>query len=185
MGLWIISFIPCSLLSFQSLEKVTWRFLTKKTNMSTWKKWSCFSRLQKNGCFSTCFAEGRFWGSIAIICSINSLAMTSSTEEEKKHVTRYHQPNATMKYPKLNRLHALRLKIPLTGDHSSNTITSLHQTSANKESPHHRVCKKEWLEYPVPEAWVTLPRLRILDCGALRWRPDCMWIDMERYLRRT
>lgn len=54
----------------------------KKTNISTWKNWSCFSRLQKKGCFSTCFADGRFWGSMAIIFSINSRAMTSSAKEE-------------------------------------------------------------------------------------------------------
>ena len=79
------------------MGKVKGISLMKKTNISTWKNWSCFSRLQKKGCFSTCFADGRFWGSMAIIFSINSRAMTSSAEEENRHTARYDQPQAASK----------------------------------------------------------------------------------------
>lgn len=53
-------FYSSSWLPFQNLENAKWRVRTEKTSISTWKNWSCFSRLQKNGCFSTCLADGRF-----------------------------------------------------------------------------------------------------------------------------
>ena len=48
----------------------------------TWKNSSCFSGLQKNGCLSTQAVEGRDSGSVLIICSIRSCAMTSSDLRE-------------------------------------------------------------------------------------------------------
>lgn len=47
----------------------------------TWKNCSCFSRLQKKGCLSTQLADGRFWGSMFIICSIKSWATMSSARK--------------------------------------------------------------------------------------------------------
>lgn len=44
----------------------------------TWKKSSCLSGLQKNGCFSTQEQEGRLSASVLIICSIKFCAMMSS-----------------------------------------------------------------------------------------------------------
>lgn len=53
----------------------------EEMSSQTWKNWSCFSRLQKKGCLSTQLADGRFWGSMFIICSIKSRATMSSARK--------------------------------------------------------------------------------------------------------
>lgn len=57
--------------------------VTKWLIQHTWKKSSCFSGLQKNGCLSTQAVEGLDSASAPIICSIRSWAMTSSDLREK------------------------------------------------------------------------------------------------------
>lgn len=52
----------------------------------TWKKSSCFSGLQKNGCLSTQAVEGRSSALALIICSIRSCAMMSADLEEGEFV---------------------------------------------------------------------------------------------------
>lgn len=59
----------------ENKELKNWR------SRQTWKNWSCFSKLQKKGCFSTQLADGRFWGSMFIICSIKSRATMSSARK--------------------------------------------------------------------------------------------------------
>ena len=51
----------------------------------TWKNASCFSRLQKNGCFNTAAAHGRNSGLKLIIDSTNSRHTTFSAEKIKLH----------------------------------------------------------------------------------------------------
>lgn len=68
----------------QDLKKSTGALRGEKRSSQTWKNWSCFSRLQKKGCLSTQLADGRFWGSMFIICSIKSRATMSSARKRKE-----------------------------------------------------------------------------------------------------
>lgn len=58
----------------------------------TWKKSSCFSGLQKNGCLSTQAVDGRASGSGLIIFSIRSRAMTSSEPHTQQPVSVWFTP---------------------------------------------------------------------------------------------
>lgn len=68
----IMSWDTCSFRYFCSNEE------RSEMMQHTWKKSSCFSGLQKNGCLSTQAVEGRDSASAPIICSIRFCAMTSS-----------------------------------------------------------------------------------------------------------
>lgn len=52
----------------------------------TWKKSSCLSGLQKNGCLSTQEQAGRLSASVLIICSIRFCAMMSSNLKKKRKI---------------------------------------------------------------------------------------------------